>query len=227
METEKTIISEHSNLAAKLLRNLENFVDEVGKRGCTTHFGDVLANGDRLEGVDLTQEPERFTEDHLIFPVLRSLGHDYRARPTRYAPRWPDKRGTPDFALETLPVEVAKRNDIRLFGEAKAPNRLGDAHNDVREYLASDLDYHAVVFLTDGIEWELWTRPRGADGGHRVPVAKASLSSALETVLRRNKECETYVRHDVREDLDEVTFEGFLSDDVLEIVEEQFGVQCR
>lgn len=225
METEKTIISEHSNLAAKLLKNLENFVDEVGKRGCTTHFADVLENEGHLEGVDLTQEPERFTEDHLIFPVLRSLGHDYRPRPTRYAPRWPDNRGTPDFALETLPVEVSKRNDIRLFGEAKAPNQLGDAHNDVREYLAADLDYHAVVLLTDGIEWELWTRPRGADSGYHTPVAKASLSSALETVLRRNKECETYVRHEVREDLDEVTFGGFLSDDVLEIVEEQFGVE--
>ncbi|MDB2269520.1 hypothetical protein PM032_00605 [Halorubrum ezzemoulense] len=122
METEKTVIAEHSNLAAKLLRNPENFIDEVGKRGCTTPVGDVLENGGRLEGVDLTQEPNRFTEDQLIFPVLRSLGHDYRAHPTRYAPRWPDKRDTPDFTLETLPVEVAKRNDVRLFGEVKAPN---------------------------------------------------------------------------------------------------------
>jgi len=225
METERTAIGDHSNLAAKLLRNLENFVDEVGNRSCTTHFESVLENEGRLEGVELTQEPERFTEDHLIFPVLKSLGHDYRARPTRYAPRWPEKRGTPDFALETMPIDVAKRNDIRLFGEVKAPNGLDEARSDVRKYLAADLDYHAVVLLTDGIEWELWIRPRGTDGGRQGRVVTASLADALETLLRRNKECETYVRHEVREDLDEDTFAGFLSDDVLEIVEEEFGVQ--
>ena len=225
METERTAIGDHSNLAAKLLRNLENFVDEVGKRSCMTHFENVLDDDGYLEGLELTQEPERFTEDYLVFPVLRSLGHDYRARPTRYAPRWPDKRGTPDFALETLPVDVAKRNDIRLFGEVKAPNRIDEARRDVRKYLAADLDYHAVVLLTDGIEWELWTRPRRTDGGRQGRVATASLADALETVLRRNKECETYVRHEVREDLDEDTFAGFLSDDVLEIVEEEFAVQ--
>ena len=120
---------------------------------------------------------------------------------------------------------MAKQNDVRLFGEVKAPNGLDEARRDVRKYLAADLDYHAVVLLTDGIEWELWTRPRGRDGERQGRVATASLADALETVLRRNKECETHVRHEVREDLDEDTFAGFLSDDVLEIVEEQFGVE--
>lgn len=88
-----------------------------------------------LKGRKLGQEPERFVEDHLIFPILETLGHSVLARPVQYAPRWTHGRGIPDFALTTIPIATAKEHDIRLFGEAKPPNKLHYARDDVTEYL--------------------------------------------------------------------------------------------
>lgn len=53
-----------------------------------------------------------------------------------------------------------KEYDIRLFGEAKPPNKLHYARDDVKKYLKKDLDFDAIAILTDGIEWELWVRPQ-------------------------------------------------------------------
>lgn len=160
MVEQETTLDDHSDLSRRLLIDIENFVDEIGHRGCTTLLDDVLTDGCYLKGKQLGQLPERFIEDHLIFPVLETLGHNLLPRPVQYAPRWSHGRGIPDFALTTVPVEAAKQHNVRLFGEAKAPNKLKYAQEDVEDYLNKDLDFHAVAILTDGIDWELWIRAR-------------------------------------------------------------------
>jgi hypothetical protein len=155
-----TTLRDHSNIARQLLHNVEAFIDEVETRSCTAHLQGVMHDGKFLKGQELGQEPERFVEDYLIFPVLETLGHSVLARPVQYAPRWTHGRGIPDFALTTVPTATAKKHDICLFGEAKPPNKLHYARDDVKEYLKKDLDFDAIAVLTDGIQWELWVRPR-------------------------------------------------------------------
>jgi len=224
--TQNTTFDDHSELSRRLLHRLEDFVDEIGQRNCTAHLDSVLDDGKYLHGRNLTQEPERFIEDYLIFPVLRELDHTLRSRPKQYAPRWPKQSGVPDFALTTVSVETARINDLRLFGESKPLNEHQRAQDDVKEYLQSDLDYHALVLLTDGIEWELWIRPRDARlEDDFTPYASASLESALKAVRGRNKRNESYSSHQVRSKIDDGSIAKFTSDAVLDTIQTEFEIE--
>jgi len=77
---------------------------------------------------NLIQTPERFIEDHLVFPMLRqAFGYSLRPQPKQYAPRWPRRSGIPDFAITSIPIEEAMQHDIRFFGEVK-PQRKSTTH---------------------------------------------------------------------------------------------------
>lgn len=220
---EETTLDDHSDLSRRLLIDIENFVDEIGHRGCTALLDKVLSDGHYLKGKKLGQPPERFIEDHLIFPVLETLGHSLLPRPVQYAPRWSHGRGIPDFALTTVPVEAAKQHNVRLFGESKPPNKLNYARNDVEEYLNKDLDFHAVAILTDGIHWELWIRPRKEGVSNQyTPYALASLEEPLTTVKKRNLEQESYQKHDARRQIDVEAFSRFTDTALLALLEEEF-----
>lgn len=218
--TERTTLNDHSDLARRLLNDIETFVDEVGLRGCTAHLESATTNGKFLKGSKLGQQPERFIEDNLIFPVLRTLGHSVLPRPVQYAPRWNHGRGIPDFCLTSIPVSVAKENDVRLLGEAKPPNKLDYAREDVRQYLQKDLDFDAVAVLTDGIDWELWTRPRNEplSDDYEADVT-ASLQDVLGAAKTRTLENESYHAHHARGTIDTEYFSEFTASSILDIVE--------
>jgi len=228
MEDRKTTLDEHSDLARRLLNVVEDFVDEVGERGCTTHLESVTTNGKYLKGSKLGQKPERFVEDHLIYPVLRTLGHSVRPQPVQYAPKWPKDRGIPDFALTTISPATAKEHDLRLFGECKTPNKLEYARKDVREYLRKDTDFDALAVLTDGIEWELWVRPRNEPldkPEEHEPYAAASLRDVLGEAKARNIENESYHAFNARGEIEESAFSLFTGDSVSNVVESVFEQQ--
>ena len=225
MVDHETTLQDHSNLARKLLITLEEFVDEIGKRGCTAHLESVIAEGHYLKGKNLGQRSERFIEDHLIFPVLQILDHTVLPRPVQYAPRWTHGRGIPDFALTTIPIDTAKERHVRLFGESKPPNKLQYAREDVQMYLKKDIDLHAVAVLTDGIDWELWLRPRNEKlAEESTPIAVASLQTALATVKARNMEEEPYNKHYAREQIDDDSFAQFTAAAILETLTVELGV---
>lgn len=227
MTTQDTTLSDHSDLSRKLLHNLEGFIDEIGVRNCTSHLESVTTDGKYLKGKHLGQTPERFIEDHLIFPVLQTLGHSFRARPAQYAPKWSHGRGIPDFSLTTVPTEQAKKSGIRLFGESKPPNKLHYARDDVRGYLQKDLDFHAIAVLTDGIEWELWIRPRRQELlDEYMPYKEASLRKALTDVKTRNIERESYYPYVSRGKIYDGAFTPFTASAVLDIVQ-KLGVKIR
>ena len=225
MTDRKTTLQDHSELSGKLLRNLEAFIDTIGDRNCTAHLESVTTDGKYLKGRNLGQQPERFVEDHLIFPILQTLGHTYRPRPIQYAPKWTHGRGIPDFSLTTVPTATAKESGVRLFGEAKPPNKLHYALDDVEEYLKKDLDFHAVALLTDGIEWELWIRPRNQPlAGEYTPYRRASLRDALRDVKARNLENESYHPHDVRGKINVDAFTEFTTPAVMAIIQNKFNL---
>ena len=223
MTNSKTTLDDHTELSRKLLRVLEDFVDEIGKRSCTAHLETVLNDGHFLKGKNLGQKPERFIEDNLIFPTLHVLDHELRPRPVQYAPRWSHGRGIPDFALTTIPISKAKQSDIRLFGESKPPNKLNYARQDMETYLNKDLDFHAISLLTDGIEWELWIRPRNEELSDKfVPYMTASLRDALMTVKNRNLEQEPYNKHNARSQIDTEQFDNFTHEGIVDIIHDKF-----
>lgn len=225
MTARDTELSDHSDLSRKLLHNLEEFIDEIGVRRCTSHLESVTTDGTVLEGKQLGQEPERFIEDNLIFPVLQTLGHSIRARPVQYAPRWGHERRVPDFSLTTVPTDQAQKTGIRLFGESKPPNKLYNAREDAREYLEKDIDFHAIVILTDGIEWELWIRHRQQElRDEHTPYREASLREALTDIKKRNIERESYYPYVSRGKIDDKGFTEFTAPAILETIQTEFGV---
>ncbi len=227
MPEHPTTFDDHEPLALPILKVLEDFIDEIGARGCTGHFDKVVDGKYYLKGKHLIQTPERFIEDELVFPMLReALGYSLRPQPKQYAPRWPRSGGIPDFAITSLPVNIAMQNDVRFFGEVKPPKKIKNARNDMKEYLDSDLEVHAVALLTDGFEWELWFRQKGEAFSEKdKPYAEASIRDSLRTVQSRNKVTEPYQPHQVRMDIDTEGFSAFTVDSVLTTIEEKFDVK--
>lgn len=226
MTAEETTIDDHDPLAYDTLQVLEAFVDEIGRRGCTGHFAKVVDGKYHLKGKHLVQRPERFIEDHLVFPMLRqALGYSLRPQPKQYAPRWPRGGGVPDFCITSIPVSTAMQNDLRVFGEVKPPKKIENARNDMEDYLDSDLDVHAVAILSDGFDWELWVRPKGEPiDDLDNPYESASLRDSLKTVRTRNMDTEPYQPHQVRTDIDTAGFSEFTVDTLMNVVESQFSL---
>ncbi|MDS0300931.1 hypothetical protein NDI76_19475 [Halogeometricum sp. S1BR25-6] len=226
MSDRSTTFDDHDPLAYSILQVLEDFIDEVGSRECTAHFDKVVDGKYFLKGKHLIQKPERFTEEHLVFPMLRrAFGYSLRPQPMQYAPRWPRGGGVPDFCITSIPIAAAMESDLRFFGEVKPPKKIENARNDMVNYLDSDLDVHAVAILTDGFEWEIWIRPKGESVDDLDnPYAKASLRDSLKTVRTRNMKTAPYQPHRVRNNIDTDIFSDFMLDAVLETIETEFGV---
>lgn len=226
MTDQRTTFDDHDPLAYTILHVLESFIDEIGDRECTVHFNDVVDGPHYLKGVNLGQKPERFIEDHLVYPLLTdAFEYTYRPQPVQYAPRWPKQGGIPDFCITSLSHEAAREHDVRFFGEVKPPKKLDRAQQDMQEYLDSDLDVHAIGILTDGFEWELWVRPRNqAMADTTNPYRVASLQDALQTVRRRNLKVESYQPHTVRNRIDTDAFSAFTRDSVQEILTEDLDL---
>jgi hypothetical protein len=226
MTNQTTTFDDHDPLANHILTVLEDFIDEIGARECTAHFDTVIDGKYFLKGQHLIQKPERFIEDHLVFPLLKhALGYSLRPQPKQYAPRWPRGSGIPDFAITTIPIQAAMQHDIRFFGEVKPPKKIDNARTDMQAYLDSDLDIHAVALLSDGFDWELWIRPKGqptADLDN--PVQQASLRNPLKTVRTRNMETTSYRPHTVRNNINTEAFTQFTADAVLDMIETEFDL---
>jgi hypothetical protein len=222
-ESTETVLSDHSEVRYRTLSVLEDFVDVVGERQATAHLKGVVSDGKYLKGKHLGQAPERFIEEHLIFPLLETLGHEIRPQPVQYAPRWPSG-GRPDFAVTTLPPAKAKDRGIRVFGEAKPINKIHYARDDVAEYLAGDQDFDAVVFLCDGLTLECWVRHRNEPiDDDDDPAARAELGRALERVQRRNFQHEEYSAHQARSRIPEAELSKFNADGLWSLLEDEFG----
>ncbi|MFC5973967.1 hypothetical protein ACFPYI_21820 [Halomarina salina] len=210
-------LDDHSPTAYTVVRQLERFVDEIGRRNATAHFSSLF-DGRYLKGRELLQRPERFVEDHLVFPVLESLGHSVRPRPVQYAPRWPKRSGVPDFALTTVPIPEAQAKDIRLFGEVKTPNKITYAREDAREYMSRDMDLNALMVLTDGFEWEFVL------SGSYAEYPTLDLEPVFHELRKRLIENESYDPHSVRKLVSSQPVDLFTATGIRDIVEREYAV---
>jgi len=130
---------------ANLVACIEAFLDEFERRDVPTErLSAVIEDGDELQGEDIGQQPERFVEDHLVFPVLDVLGYEVTPRPNSVAVG--DEDEYPDFRVDNLSESV--------IGENKSVNDVATARMELRSYL--NAEQHEYGFATDGLEWGVY-----------------------------------------------------------------------
>jgi hypothetical protein len=153
MSTDTTPVEDE--MAAAVRTVLEDFVDELDTAldGDAQHIERILRGDDTLSRSDINAEPEEWTEDVLINPLINAAG--LNKRPGRPNPKYdtPDWVSTeiPDFELEQ-PDEDGDNGSLWIIGENKSVNKFGDARSDMQAYL-SKLWWPNYGIATDGIQW--------------------------------------------------------------------------
>lgn len=182
-ETAVTRIADHSGIGEQLLRVFEAFADEFREREIPGHFSNLMRDGKFLKGDTVGQAPERFVEEHLIWPSLSVLEYDYRPQPYGF-PKW-DKT-TPDFSILNLDLPF----DSVTVGEVKTPNKFEYAEEDIKSYFKRDLGDPTIGFATDGVRWLVLARPEKST--EHKEIARVDLSPCFRKLPSRHEEEESY-----------------------------------
>lgn len=123
---------------------VEDFLDELADRDLSAErLGEVIEDDAEFEGADLRQFPERFVEDHLIWPVLDVLGYAVTPRPDSPGQ---NREEYPDFRVDNLPA--------RVIGENKSVNDIETAKTELLDYL--DNTRYEYGIATDGFRWGVY-----------------------------------------------------------------------
>lgn len=185
-------------IAERVRLQMELFAQKFRDLNEGGQLAEILRNPGTLPGARVEQQPEVFTEQYLIEPVLHGLGYrsptseEYDAgdahfirRPITYRKIEPSH---PDYLLKNVGDAVV------CLVEAKAANRehMGGAKQaataDIRQYLEEDtfckylrdLDHEYLVGIgTDGLRWTLWMKHLHT-GELRKATPKVDLSSIVE-----------------------------------------------
>ncbi|WP_135851101.1 hypothetical protein [Halorussus salinus] len=123
---------------------VEDFLDELADRNLSAdRLGEIVEGNAEFEGADLRQFPERFVEDHLIWPVLDVLGYAVTPRPDSPGQ---SREEYPDFRVDNLPAQV--------IGENKSVNDIETAKTELLDYL--DNTRYEYGIATDGFRWGVY-----------------------------------------------------------------------
>jgi len=194
-ETTPTSITDHSGLAEQLLRVYENFADEFSRRDVPVHLFTVAREGKYLKGKKLEQHPERFVEQHLIWPTLELLGYEFWTQPYGY-PKWDKKR--PDFTIKNFDCGA----ECVVIGEVKTPNKFEYAEEQIEDYLKSDLEEATVGIATDGVRWKVEARPEKST--ELSEIVDVDFREVVCKLPSRHEERESYPSHRTRLELEMV-----------------------
>lgn len=167
---------------SELFTCIEAFLDEFEDRKIDTErLTAVIENGDKLRGADIGQQPERFVEDHLIFPVLYALGFEFTPRPNSTSIG--DEDEYPDFRVENLSESV--------IGENKSINDAVTAKTELRSYL--NAEQHEYGFATDGFEWGVYGVDVDSTGDlNLIPVVPPQNLNPIVQHIARERELVEY-----------------------------------
>ncbi|WP_251921641.1 Eco57I restriction-modification methylase domain-containing protein [Salinibacter ruber] len=134
----------------------------------------VILNRNTLTSRDIGQEPEAFTEQHLIDKLLDTLGFSYKDQATAFGGAG---KNNPDFELEDI-------GKIGVIGENKSINKWDEAPPDIDEYLDSRSVGAEYGIGTDGMVWSLHRYDQGSDREKAYRVKKFDLKPVFIDVLR-------------------------------------------
>jgi len=164
-------------IAERVRLQMETFPRKFRELNEGGQLAEICRTPKTLPGARIEQQPEVFTEQYLIEPILHGLGYrsptseayesasaHYIRRPITYRSVEPRQ---PDYLLRNVDDALV------CLVEAKAANRelmtgaKQDATADIREYLEEDtfckylrdLDHRYLVGIgTDGLRWTLWVK---------------------------------------------------------------------
>lgn len=146
---------------------LQDYVDALYSN-LDAHELEQLFNGDKvLTSIDLGNQPEPWTEDNLIWPLLDAVGLDKDPQPYGGGDR-------PDFELLNVDVDV--------LGENKSPNKIDDAEADLKSYLRDKALGADHGIATDGFEWVIYKIELGGDFVQFPKIARISLRQAITQI---------------------------------------------
>ncbi|MDL0128442.1 DNA methyltransferase, partial [Halobacterium salinarum] len=151
---------------------LTEFVDELEEKIDTHRLEDILSGDGSLTSADLGSKPESWTRKHLIRPLLDDVRLEWE--PEIHG----GGEGYPDFGLENL--------DVLVIGEDKPVNAIGEAEDDVKEYLNNRAASQGAEYgiATDGIEWAVYRIELGGDYLAYTPVATHNFRDTLLQIAR-------------------------------------------
>ena len=158
------------------LRNvLVTFFEELKDEFDDPHEIEQILNGDRrITRRDTGAEPETWTEDILINPILNSVGlNKVPGRPT-------SQRKTPDFKLE----EEYGDQTLEVVGENKSLNKIEDAEDELVDDYLSNISFPNDGIATDGLDWVVYRTERGGDFFEHEAVRRHSLRNVLRQLAR-------------------------------------------
>lgn len=161
-------------LPGDLREVLTHFLDELNSRLDSPHTFETVLRGEKtLTSADLGQQPETFTENKLIHPVLDITGNQYQEQPYGEAG---ERVVWPDFAIKNLSTDV--------IGENKAINRIDEAIPEIKDYLDRKSIGAEYGIVTDGITWRIFKIELGGDVTEYPEVATIDLRQALVEISR-------------------------------------------
>jgi len=146
---------------------LQDYVDALHSN-LDAHELEQVFNGDKvLTSIDLGNQPEPWTEDNLIWPLLDAVGLTKDPQPYGGGDR-------PDFELLNVDVDV--------LGENKSPNKIDDAEEDLKSYLRDKALGADHGIATDGFEWVVYKIELGGDFVQFPEIARVSLRQAIAQI---------------------------------------------
>lgn len=154
---------------------LVGFLRELDSELNDTHALERVLNGDRgLTERDLGSEPETWTEDALIYPLIEAVGlNKTPGRPT-------SQRKTPDFKI----AHDWNGDTVEIIGENKSLNKISQAESELVDDYLSRKSFPDYGIATDGLEWSIFRSERGGDFYEYNTVRQVNLRDVLRELAR-------------------------------------------
>ena len=177
--------------AQRLVRSIDQFVDEFIHRTPSEHATEVLYDSTPLSGRKIGQAPERFIEEYLIRDVANALGYEYRPQPKGF-----------DGLEGRIPDFTIANTSITVIGELKRPNFIEKARSESVEYLDMATARPLVGLATDGWTWVYYEADHGEEPTYssHVPLRPVIRDLARE---RSSERASRQSRRELRESCSE------------------------
>lgn len=205
MTLEGSRLDENAMVAERVRQQLAVFPTKFRELGESGELRRVLSTPHTLSGPWINQEPEQFTEQYLIEPVLHGLEYldptseDYRGTGPHFVRRPSTFRNVepkrPDYLLANVAPELVCILEAKAANNERPSGAKRDATADVEEYLASNTfakylasreKRYLVAIGTDGLRWVLWAKDvRTGETNEELQIV--DLADVVETIARRER----------------------------------------
>jgi hypothetical protein len=147
-------LSELADTTVDEVRNvIEDYLRDLDSRLSSQEIEQVLMHEkDDLDSSDLGMKPERHAEEELIYPLFELFGIE--KDPQAYGQSG-NYTVWPDFKITNI--------EPTIIGENKSYNNVGEAVDDIKDYLDRKSIGAEYGIITDGLQWRIFKIELGGD----------------------------------------------------------------